>query len=218
MVQISHAMALSFGKKRMKKDEIITLYNDRLDNFGNIPSSAGWKDLETQYLRFAGLTDSLEIRSVSRILDLGCGYGALIDYFKTINVKIKQEKYCGIDFSKKMIDAAKIRYPKAKFIYSDFFKTDIENYDFILCSGALNIKINNINMYSNLEKFLTTFLPRADKALSFNLIHDIVDYRDNNLNYYNLEKVVKILTCYSRFFHIKNSNKLYETSVTIFKS
>ena len=77
----------------MKKDEIITLYNERIDKLGNIPSSAGWKDLETQYLRFTELTDSLEINNSSRILDLGCGYGALIDYFKTIKVKIKEENY-----------------------------------------------------------------------------------------------------------------------------
>ena len=202
----------------MKKDEIITLYNERLDKLGNIPNSAGWKDLETQYLRFTELTDSLEINNISRILDLGCGYGALIDYFKTIKVKIKEENYCGIDFSKKMINAAKLRHPKAKFIYSDFFEANIEKYDYILCSGALNIKTNNEDIYSNLEKFVAAFLPKADKALSFNLIHDNVDYKDKNLNYYNLEKVVKILTYYSRVFHIKNSYKLYETSVTVFKN
>lgn len=201
----------------MKKDQIITLYNERLDKLGNIPTSAGWKNLETQYLRFAELTDSLEINNICSILDLGCGYGALIDYFKTRELKIREENYCGIDFSKKMINAAKVKYPNAKFIYSDFFNVNIEKYDYILCSGALNIKTNNNNIYSNLEKFIAAFLPKANRALSFNLIHDIVDYKDKNLNYYNLQKVVQIVTSYSRFFHIKNSYKLYETSVTIFK-
>ncbi len=41
-----------------------------------------------------------------------------------------------------MIEAAKVKYPKARFICSDFYETNIKNYDYILCSGALNIKTN----------------------------------------------------------------------------
>jgi len=202
----------------LKKNKIIELYNTRLDKYGNDPKSVGWKNLESQYLRFFELTENLKINEHSEILDLGCGYGALIDFFKINKIKIKEENYCGIDFSNNMIEVARGKYSKATFFCSDFYKVSLKKVDYTFCSGALNIKINNENIYQNLEKFISTFLPNTKIALSFNLIHDIVDYKDKNLNYYNLPKVINLISSFSRKFHLKNSSKLYETSLTIYKS
>ena len=49
-----------------------------------------------------------------RILDLGCGNGRLFELFKERNVD-----YYGVDFSEKMVEIAKCRYPKTKFQVAD---------------------------------------------------------------------------------------------------
>ena len=204
------------GKKYMKKQQVISMYNKRLENYGTIPESVGWKDLETQYLRFHELIVNLDLDETKTILDLGCGYGSLLDFFKKNKIKILEKNYFGVDFSEKMIQEAQSKFPKAEFICSDFFEISLKKFDYVICSGGLNIKINKQDPYQNLEKFIATFFPISKVALSFNLIHDLVDYKEKNLNYYHLPKVVELISLFSRTFSLKNGSQLFETSVTIY--
>lgn len=201
----------------MKKNQVIELYNERIKKYGNKAKAVGWKNEKTQFLRFRDLLEDVKIEKNSTVLDLGCGYGALLDFFKMSQLNFEEKNYVGIDFSEKMIAEASTRFPQANFLCSDFFDMSLDNYDFIVCSGALNIKIEKQDLYENLEKFLKKFLPLAKLALSFNLIHDMVDFKERGLNYYDLSKVVKLLSFFSRTFNVKNSSKLFESSITIFK-
>ncbi len=54
------------------------------------------------------------LSSNEKILDLGCGNGRYFEYLKE-----KNADYFGVDNSKKLIDLAKIRYPKANFHLAD---------------------------------------------------------------------------------------------------
>ena len=202
----------------MKKNEVITMYNERIKKYGDVPQSVGWKDEETQSIRFKDLLSGCEINENNTILDLGCGFGSLLQYLNYNELNIRHENYLGVDFSEDMVASAQRNHPNANFQCCDMFKETFNKFDLIFCSGALNIKLNKVNLYDNLEKFITKFLPLSKIALSFNIIHDLVDYKDGNLNYYNLPKVVKIVSVNSRSFHIKNNSRLFETTITILKN
>lgn len=62
------------------------------------------------------------IKEGERILDLGCGAGQWYEFFEG-----KKVFYFGLDFSEKLIEIAKKRYPKANFLIGDATKLPFEN-------------------------------------------------------------------------------------------
>ena len=105
----------------MKKNQVIELYNERIKKYGNKAKAVGWKNEKTQFLRFRDLLEDVKIEKNSTVLDLGCGYGALLDFFKMSQLNFEEKNYVGIDFSEKMIAEASTRFPQANFLCSDFF-------------------------------------------------------------------------------------------------
>ena len=200
----------------MEHNQKSNLYDDRIKKYGSTPISVGWKDINTQYLRFETLINELKINKNSSILDLGCGYGALINFLHENKIQFSEKGYLGIDVSKNMIEIAKKNHENFNFKNIDFFKIKGKKFDFIICSGALNLKESNKDIYCELEKFLKVFFKQSKFALTFNLIHDMVDYKDKSLNYYELPIVVKLISNFTRFFTVKNNINLYETSITMF--
>jgi SAM-dependent methyltransferase len=63
----------------------------------------------------------------SRVLDIGCGGGRLIELLKN------SHRVTGIDVSVEMIKTAKARHPAVEFIHEDFFEWDSqETFDLII--------------------------------------------------------------------------------------
>ena len=91
----------------MEHNQKSNLYDDRIKKYGSTPISVGWKDINTQYLRFETLINELKINKNSSILDLGCGYGALINFLHENKIQFSEKGYLGIDVSKNMIEIAK---------------------------------------------------------------------------------------------------------------
>ncbi|MCD5396277.1 MAG: class I SAM-dependent methyltransferase [Candidatus Pacebacteria bacterium] len=73
------------------------------------------------------------IQKGDRILDLGCGNGRLYE--------IKNEtEYFGVDFSEKMIEIAKKRYPQGKFLVADAFSLPFKDhfFDKVFCLSVFH--------------------------------------------------------------------------------
>ncbi|PIS05186.1 MAG: hypothetical protein COT81_02505 [Candidatus Buchananbacteria bacterium CG10_big_fil_rev_8_21_14_0_10_42_9] len=70
----------------------------------------------------------------AKILDLGCGNGRLLDALTDTKVN-----YTGLDISEPIIQAAKKRYPKAKFIVGDITNFSLpKKYDVIFLIASLH--------------------------------------------------------------------------------
>lgn len=75
---------------------------------------------------------ALLAKKKENILDAGCGTGYLYQ-------DLKQTKYLGIDFSDKLIEIAKKRYPEACFEKQDILNLKFNNqFDKIFCIGVLH--------------------------------------------------------------------------------
>ena len=100
----------------------------------------GWGSKNSQEMRFKILEEILKKHNCKTVLDIGCGRGDLISYLKKKKISIK---YTGLDINNKFIDIAKKLNPKNNFIFADFLKKDLPNFDVIFISGLFNLKMQH---------------------------------------------------------------------------
>jgi len=77
-----------------------------------------------------------QIKDDSKVLDVGCGNGRLLEAFKD-----KEVKYLGVDSSEKLIELARSRFPKFQFTVGDILelgKIPEINFNFVFCVAVLH--------------------------------------------------------------------------------
>jgi len=84
-------------------------YTAKLRRFGATPFGVDWSSLDSQRVRFMTLLRLCDFSALFSLNDLGCGYGALLDYldWRHSDAAIA---YIGIDVSEAMIRQARRRY------------------------------------------------------------------------------------------------------------
>ncbi len=97
----------------------------------------------------------LDIQPRSMVLDLCCGTG---DFTKAINKIYPRAKVIGLDFSKEMINLAKVKNPKGAFIQADCTNLPFGNKDFQYITmgfGLRNIE-NRAKTLSEISRVLNS--------------------------------------------------------------
>jgi SAM-dependent methyltransferase len=124
-------------------EDIANYYSEKILRYGVTPQGVDWNGEESQLIRFDQLCKVFQpaARDIS-VIDLGCGYGALLDYLKN---KLKSFEYLGVDISQEMISVAKQQYislRNARFINAaepDQFAT------YGVASGIFNVRLDKSN-------------------------------------------------------------------------
>ncbi|RAP27593.1 SAM-dependent methyltransferase [Candidatus Marinamargulisbacteria bacterium SCGC AG-333-B06] len=168
-------------KKELEKVE--NLYSDNIRKHGVSSKSVGWNTKKCQNLRFEILLSKISKNDSFTMNDLGCGYGALIDYMTEFNFICSN--YTGIDISEKMISKALALHSKndhISFLQSDHIS---EIADYSVASGIFNVRFE-----SSKEKWekhildtLTNLNTYSKIGFSFNLLTSYVDYKEPHLYY-----------------------------------
>lgn len=134
-----------------------TLYQELITKHGPTAKGVGWKDLQEQWQRFQVILEMVpwEEIEVESTLDVGCGYGELVEYLATwFQVYMSHEgyerlKYLGIDNNPLAVKAAKDRYDihgsrlspgRPAFMLGDITEILIKNpnWDLVIGSGVLS--------------------------------------------------------------------------------
>jgi len=119
-------------------------YEGRLSQFGPTPRGVDWNSAESQALRFDKLLELLagsrrEDEHALSLLDVGCGYGALLDHLTTLGLTVD---YRGFDVSEAMIDAARTRHQASQGAFiSD--AAALQPATFAVASGIFNVKLHH---------------------------------------------------------------------------
>ena len=112
----------------------------KLAEHGAEPRGADWNGPESQNLRFQQLCKVIRVDAPFSINDLGCGYGALLDY---LSARYPSFDYLGTDISVPMIEAARSehwRCPNAAFHMA---AEPHRVADYGIASGIFNIRLDN---------------------------------------------------------------------------
>ncbi len=122
----------------MEKIDNHQFYKNSYKKYGIDAKGVHWYNTSTQFIRFEILINPIKEQiTTSTLLDVGCGFGHLLDYLK--NNKIYPKIYLGIDKEQFFIELCKIRYHNFNFLQGDILKDKISSAEFLICSGALNL-------------------------------------------------------------------------------
>ncbi len=149
-------------------------YLERMREYGiDSARAVGW----TEYLqvilfeKLSRLFSPLDLRSEYTLLDVGSGLGDLVQYLREHGYA--NLVYHGVDIMPGMVRASRKKYPGTSFHQADFYSPDFsQTYDFIVCSGALNIivakSLNGAEAY--VWNFIRKMYDLSLKGCAFNLL------------------------------------------------
>jgi SAM-dependent methyltransferase len=124
--------------------DVAAYYAEKLSEHGDTPRGVDWNGEESQQVRFTELCKIIDPRKPNFSLnDLGCGYGALLDYLRATHAV---RTYLGVDVSREMIKAAERRHAaddRVLFITS----AEPDNVaDYGVASGIFNVRLGRSNV------------------------------------------------------------------------
>jgi SAM-dependent methyltransferase len=118
--------------------DVADYYTRKLVEHGETPRGVDWNSEDGQQMRFAQLLKLLDGAEGFSLLDLGCGYGALVEALRT---RFERFEYLGLDVSAEMIEAARRRFDGAEGVRFEVGDRLGEPLDFAVASGIFNVRM-----------------------------------------------------------------------------
>lgn len=114
-------------------------YADKIARHGQTPQGVDWNGEQGQWLRFEQLVRVADGLAAPSINDLGCGYGALLDF---LVARGREADYLGVDVAAPMVAAARERHAgRANARFIEAARPD-RVADVGLASGIFSVRLN----------------------------------------------------------------------------
>lgn len=181
------------SSKKQPPNQISSLlanhYARVLAKHGATPKGVDWGENITDYQirldRMLAVLERGDAGEQPSILDVGCGYGGLLDLIKERQLSVK---YAGIDICAGMIEVAKARHPDVQWFLGDILSLRLrQKFDYVVCNGILTQKlsasIRDMNFFLRALIFKMFKLCRI--GIAFNVMTTHVNYMKPNLYYHN---------------------------------
>lgn len=118
--------------------DVASYYTSKLEQHGETPRGVDWNSADGQHLRFTQLLKLVEGVEHFSLLDLGCGYGALVDELSTRPASFE---YLGLDVSEEMVSAARRRHAARPHVRFEVGARVEQPLDFAVASGIFNVRM-----------------------------------------------------------------------------
>lgn len=196
--------------------EIASYYDEKITKFGTTPQGVDWNGEDGQNQRFKQICKVIQEEAGFSIVDLGCGYGALV---KFLNSRYKNFEYLGLDLSRKMIEEARLMYPNQIFEESDGKN---EKFDYVLASGIFNVKQDKSEdiWYRYIIKTLIKMHSMSEKGFAFNCLTKYSDEEKKREYLYYCDPCQLFDYCkthFSRNVALLHDYDLYEFTILVKK-
>ncbi|WP_294211741.1 class I SAM-dependent methyltransferase [uncultured Chryseobacterium sp.] len=194
-------------------------YSKKILDNGTTPEGVDWNSAESQELRFDILSNVIADKDNFSLLDYGCGFGSMYDYFKE---KYHQFHFTGLDISEEMIRAAVNRNQDDK--NSNWVTAlDIkEKFDYVIASGIFNVKLDNSD--KEWENYILDTIDKisshSKKGFSFNILTKYSDKEFMKDYLYYADPLFLFDYCkrnFSRNVALLHDYNLYEFTIIIRK-
>lgn len=166
---------------------IIEHYNQNARRYGLSQEALGWTG-GRHWKRFDALTSGIDF-SGTRILDVGCGYGSLLEYLGKRGVSLSSISYTGIDIVPAFIEEARRQWGQlsnvnfeTQDVYS--FRSQTE-FDWVICNGTFSLESgrNNRPLLDYLTEVVGRTFAIANRGVALSFVSNRVDWRDSHTLY-----------------------------------
>ncbi len=205
----------------MKKDTATSLiqhYEATYERFGFNSKGADWLDEEKHVARLDSMLQVIGDERIrgSTFVDVGCGYGRLVDLLQKKQL-FDIQQYRGFDPSVKAIEFARSKYPKANFFVADIMNSlELKEADLVFCCGIFTKRasVSENEMYELLEYLFMLCREANVSTLCFNTMSPFCDFQAEDLFYPNISRVYQMINAYFGYqvsnFVASNSHLRYE--------
>lgn len=118
--------------------EVAKYYSSKLSQFGETPQGVDWNGASSQALRFEQLCKVIATPGHFSVNDLGCGYGALLDFLCD---RYDSFAYDGFDISEEMVRTARNRHKDKELVRFEVSTRPDRLADYSIASGIFNVKL-----------------------------------------------------------------------------
>ncbi len=149
--------------------QVNNYYSQKIIKNGPTPQGVDWNSVESQELRFEVLSKVITDVANFSVLDYGCGFGSMYDYFKH---KYSNFKFIGLDISEEMINEALKKHEQDAASQWLTTLTDADKFDFVIASGIFNVRLENTqeDWLIYVLKTLQKLNSHSTKGFSFNVL------------------------------------------------
>ena len=199
--------------------DVAGYYSQKLAEYGDTPLGVDWNGATSQMWRFEQLCKVLPTSGVFSLNDLGCGYGALLDFLQG---RYSSFSYLGVDICPDMIQSASQRHSTT---HRTRFFTGAEPdqvADYGVASGIFNVRLRHTDAewFEYLENVLDALDRTSRLGFSFNCLTSYSDEdKKRDYLYYadpcRLFEVCKLR--YSRQVALLHDYGLYEFTILVRK-
>ena len=166
---------MSSSSQESLLSEVASYYSGKLLAHGESARGVDWNGEESQTLRFEQLCKIIGGKpDAGSLNDLGCGYGALLDFLKETHPAIS---YRGVDVSTDMIQAAQRRYQRQQHARFLVAAEPDRVADYGIASGIFNVRLGRHDQewMQYLEATLDTLDRTSSKGFAFNCLTSYSD-------------------------------------------
>lgn len=142
-------------------------YGDLLAKYGAVPASVDTRR-ESQRMRFQVLWEAIfGRRKPSTILDVGCGYGAFVDYLIEHGAYDAADGYTGIDISPDMVASAQCLRPNRSFEARNLIEEPFDKqFEAVIACGIFQLDHGGEYVDSMIEAMWQA----TGRVLAFNML------------------------------------------------
>ena len=196
------------------KKIIIDRYNERFKKNGGNIGTLAVGNMERQIVRFNVLSEIGDLEGAS-VVDVGCGFGDFYGFLLSRGIKVE---YTGYDMNPTLINAAREKFPGARFEVLDFFSDKCkEKFDYVVSSSTFNNKLTGGDNYTMIHNVLKRSFTICNEGVSINFLTNYVDYKQGHAFYYGPEKIFKYCKSITNRVALRHDYCLYEFTVYLYK-
>jgi len=199
---------------------VASYYAQKLSQYGDTPRGVDWNGEDSQVTRFAQLCKVIDVQKASfSVNDLGCGYGALLDYMQPRYPKFR---YLGVDISTEMIKAAERRHAVDHQVRFVTAAEPDEINDYGVASGIFNVCVGQMEAawFAYLQATLDVLDRTSRYGFAFNCLTSYSDDDKKRSDLYYADPCLLFDLCkrrYSLQVALLHDYGLYEFTILVRK-